>query len=269
MSRVSIASVDKAPVMGLPPGFSGDVQTQGLFHRAVDPLHLYLHRLVCDARLRIGPGQVDCMLYVWKGAVEAGGRELAAGSSLIVEHGAALDIRGAHDDSMLLAFSPARAAARRLAGGHVHLLPNEYVPRVARLAGTQGVGGAMHANAECPTCEVWLHENSLDPVEMKPGDDTSEKGVHSHSEDEVIFVIEGQMLLGSRLCGPGTALAIAAETLYSFGVGPGGLTFINFRAARPSEIKFKSGYKVDEVAFWRDRVPAPEYLDPLPSKASR
>ncbi len=263
MAKVSIATLEKAPDVALPPGFFGDVQTQGLFFQETDPLHLYLHKLVRDARLRVGPTIVDCVLYVWKGAVEAGGRRLASGSSLIAEHGAAIEIQGSDENSLLLTFSAATAPTEGRAGGNIHLLPTERVPRVAKLAGTQGSGGAMHANAECPTCSVWLHENTLDPVAPEPGDSASEKGVHSHSENEVIFVVEGEMALGGRLCGPGTALAIAAETLYSFGVGPQGLKFVNFRAARPSDIKFKNGHKIDEVAFWRDRVPAPKYLKPM------
>jgi hypothetical protein len=102
-------------------------------------------------------------------------------------------------------------------------------------------------------------------MDDEPTDGASEKGVHSHSEDEIIFVTKGAMRLGTRLYGPGSAIAIPAETFYSFGVGPEGLSFVNFRAARPADIKFKTGGSWDEVAYWRDNVGRPQYLEPLPA----
>jgi hypothetical protein len=102
-------------------------------------------------------------------------------------------------------------------------------------------------------------------MEEEPQGAASERGVHSHSEDEVIFVTGGHMRLGARLYGPGAAIAIAAETFYSFGVGPDGLRFVNFRAGLPNLIRFKGGDTMDEVAFWRDRVGVPDYLAPLPA----
>src|ERR1700733_14818985 len=119
MAKVSIATLENAPLVALPPGFSGDLQTQGLFFQETDPLHLYVHQLARDARLRVGPTLVDCVLYVWKGAVEAGGRRLAAGSSLIAEHGAAIEIQGSDENSVLLTFSAATAPTEGRAGGHI------------------------------------------------------------------------------------------------------------------------------------------------------
>jgi hypothetical protein len=90
------------------------------------------------------------------------------------------------------------------------------------------------------------------------------RGIHSHSEDEVIFITGGEMRFGTQALGPGAALAISAQAFYGFGVGPAGLRFVNFRAGRPSEIRFKGGGTMDEVALWRDSVGAPAYLEPQP-----
>ena len=264
MAKVSIATLDKAPLVEMPEGFAGHSETQAFFDQDGDPLHLHLHRLEREAGLRVGPKDTDCVLYVWAGAVETGGRLLAQGSSLIVEHGATLDIKGAADNALVLIFSAAHPSATPRAGGQVHLLPTERVPRAASLSGAGGTGGGMHANSGCPTCEVWLHENSFPATEKEMTAEDAERGIHSHSENEIIFVVDGGMRLGTRLYGPGTALAILADTLYSFTPGPDGLKFINFRAGRPSEIKFKSGGSMDEVGFWRDRLPAPDYLAPVP-----
>lgn len=261
MGKIAIATLDDARPGDPPPGFYGEAETAALLDGDKDPLHVHLHTLGRGLVLRIGPLDVDCMAYVWEGGVEAGGRRLAATSSFVVERGAVLDVRGAGDGARVVTFKASGPPARPRAGGHVHLLPAERVPR-AELTGTRGAAGGMHADASCATCHVWLHENSLAPVEEEPVDAASEKGVHSHSEDEVIFVTDGHMRLGQRLYGRGSAIAIPAETLYSFGVGPEGLKFVNFRAGRPSEIRFKGGGTMDEVAFWRDRVGTPEYLAP-------
>jgi hypothetical protein len=263
MPKISITTLEQARHIEPPQGFAGNAQTQALYHHDDDPLRVYLHTLRHEAALRIGPKDTDCIVYIWKGAVEAGGRSLAATSSLVVEHGASVEIRGQNEQSLLVSFHAARAPAAQRAGSHVHLLPAECVPRTTSLAGTSGVGGGMHANAECPSCQIWLHENCFVAPDTEPSIADLEKGIHSHSEDEVIFVTDGHIRLGNRLYGPGAALAIAADTFYSFAVGPDGLKFINFRPTRPGEIEFKSGGSMDEVAFWRDQVAAPEYLPPL------
>ena len=261
---VSIRQFEKATVTDLPPGFSGDADARALFQGERDPLHLYAHRLRRGGTLRAAPPGIDCVIYVWKGSVRAGGRVLAAGSSLVVEHGAAVEISGVESASELLTFFAARMPDTPRAGGHVHLLPTEQVPRVDSLGSTGGAGGGMHANATCPTCEVWLHENTFHPQSDEAvAANLEERGVHSHSEDEIIFVTSGEILLGKKRYGPGTALGIDAQTFYSFGYGRDGMKFINFRPRLPSEIKLKDGGSMDEVAFWRDRVGAPQYLEPL------
>ncbi len=154
-----------------------------------------------------------------------------------------------------------RPAAPR-AGGHVHLLPAGRVPRAEELAGSTGVGGGMHADGQCPTCEVWLHENHFAPG---PGfsPEAAAKGIHSHSEDEVIFITAGAIRLGAKLFPAGTAVAIAGDTLYSIAPGPEGMAFINFRAGTPSDIKFASGMSMSETDYWKQRLPRPEYLSPV------
>ena len=52
---------------------------------------------------------------------------------------------------------------------------------------------------------------------------------HAHLYDEIIFVIAGQLILGSRVLEPGSSVFIAGQTLYSFRAGPDGVHFVNFR----------------------------------------
>ena len=53
--------------------------------------------------------------------------------------------------------------------------------------------------------------------------------IHAHEEDEIIYVLTGEMRVGSRVLGPGASVFIQGNTLYSFKAGPQGLTFLNFR----------------------------------------
>jgi hypothetical protein len=260
MPKVAVVTPDKTHAVEAAPGYAGDVQTFAYLEGDKHPLHLHLHRIAPGERLRIGPLATDCVAYVWHGGVEAGGWPMAKGSSAVVEHGQTLEIAGGEGVSEVLTFTAAHPPQSPLAGGHVHLLPNERVPSF-RDDGDYPVGGRMHADSACGTCEVWLHENHLaGGRELTP--EEAARGIHSHTEDEVIFVIDGQMQLGRKLVGPGTAIAIAADTLYSFNVGPQGLSFVNFRPGRPSDIRFANGMTISETGYWQERVPRPEYVTP-------
>lgn len=260
MPKVSVVTLDKARSVTPPETYQEEGEAIAFVDGEKQPLHLYLHELGAGQTLRISPGAVDCVAYVWSGEVEAGGHSLPAGSSLIVEHGEAAAL-AAQGDTRVLTFTAREAPTEPRAGGHVHILPRDRVPRAKELGGANGVGGAMHADSGCPTCEVWLHENHF-PGTLPLSPEDAAKGIHSHSEDEIIFVIDGQIRLGEKLFGAGTALAIAADTLYSFTPGPDGLSFINFRAGTPSDIQFASGPSISETEYWRERLPRPEYLEP-------
>jgi hypothetical protein len=263
MPKVSVVTRDKAHEVREPVGYSGLAGALAYYDDEKSPLHLHLHRIAPGETLSIGPMPTDCVAYVWRGALQAGGWDIGQGSSLVVEHGGTLEVKGGAEASELLTFHAARPPAEARAGGNVHLLPTERVPRKQDLGGSPlPVGGGMHADSQCPTCEVWLHENHF-PAGRPPMTPEQEKqGVHSHSEDEIIFVIDGEIRLGNKLYGPGTAVAIAADTLYSFTTGPAGLSFINFRAATPGDIRFANGMSISETGYWKDRQMKPDYVSP-------
>ncbi len=252
MARVSLAHADKAPVVARPPRAEGSIETRALFTRTGDPIHLHLHRLGPGATMSITGEPTDCVIYVWEGAVEAGGVRLAARSSAIAEYGASFPVTACGEGAAVLAFRLRERGAGERAGGRVHLLPGERVPRVDGVQGRR-VGMALHADSHCPTCKVWLHENDF----FGPDEETA---LHSHSEDEVIFVRAGQIRLGNRLHGPGTALAVAAHTKYGFHAGPDGLSFVNFRGASPTYQSADGSVFLDEAALWRTHVGQPDYL---------
>lgn len=60
-------------------------------------------------------------------------------------------------------------------------------------------------------------------------DPGAEVAVHRHDEDEIIYVVDGEMVLGARSLRPGSSVFIAGGTFYGFKAGPQGLRFLNFR----------------------------------------
>jgi quercetin dioxygenase-like cupin family protein len=72
-------------------------------------------------------------------------------------------------------------------------------------------------------------EKELQLAELKfiPG---AEAVVHKHDDDEIIYVISGEMRFGSRVLKAGSAVYIPGNTYYGFTAGPEGLRVVNFRA---------------------------------------
>lgn len=57
----------------------------------------------------------------------------------------------------------------------------------------------------------------------------SEIRLHSHDEDEIIYVLDGTMRINNRSVGPGACLTIPGGTFYGFHAGSDGLRILNFR----------------------------------------
>lgn len=66
-----------------------------------------------------------------------------------------------------------------------------------------------------------LHEIEQPPDAVVPP--------HAHDCDEIIYVVAGELVLGSRTLHAGSSVFVPANTLYSFRSGPDGLRFVNFR----------------------------------------
>lgn len=67
-------------------------------------------------------------------------------------------------------------------------------------------------------------------------------GQHSHDEEEIIYVVAGELHLGRQVLGPGASVLIPGETLYSFRAGPDGLRFLNFRGRRDVTYRTKDEF---------------------------
>lgn len=256
MGKIRIVTPDRARPIPCGAGVTSRAYMDGVG----DPLHLVSHRLEPGAGLRAEGAPNDELLYVLDGSVGAQDVELPAGSSMIVEYGASLDIRAGEDGAEVLAFLRPDRPVNARPGGHVHILPRDHVPRAHDLGMQNEMGGGIHADAACPTCTVWLHENDFHCTAgtVIP--------LHSHSEDEIIFITAGAIRLGHRRYGRGMALAVAAGTRYGFEAAPEGLSFINFRAASPTVTTARG--TSDEAATWIGRLGRPTYLLPTGTSPS-
>ena len=254
MPKVQIVTLDTARLVEEPAGSKGKIISHAFFDRERDSLHMHLHELQPGAKLEIDGSEHDDVVYIWRGAATAGDTRLEPRASMIVEKGASAEVTAAEEGASVLVFNMNGRPAQPREGGHVYLLPSERVPRVLDMGGGGVAGGALHADAACPSSEVWLHENDF----YQEG---YEVAVHSHTEDEIIFVRDGNIKLGNRLFGPGTTLAIAANTKYGFHAGPGGLSFVNFRATSPCHVSADGSHVMDEAKLWHDFVGKPEYLE--------
>ena len=230
------------------------VATFPIFASHNDNLHARFHDLIEGSSLGWQAGKTGFVVYVWHGTVHAGDVILPKGSAMIIEHGAGAAVH-ADENATLLVFNanPDTAERPTRLGGNVHLLPAERVPAATRVNEQMNVGGALFADAECSTCELWLHANDFhDPDCLIPN--------HFHSEDEIIVVTSGEIVLGTRHYGRGTAIAIAHNTIYGFKTGPEGLGFINFRPSWPTYGLAGQAQTSDERSSY-STLPSPDYIN--------
>jgi hypothetical protein len=91
-------------------------------------------------------------------------------------------------------------------------------------------------DAEVADTSVRLHHGipgklQLFEIRLEPG---LEITTHAHADDEIIAVVEGELHVGRRVCGPGTSIFVPGHTLYGFTAGDTGCTYLNFRAQADS-----------------------------------
>jgi quercetin dioxygenase-like cupin family protein len=96
----------------------------------------------------------------------------------------------------------------------------------------QGEMRAKLSDGELGTAVRMYHPGS--PSELQLFEVTVEPdaviGQHAHDEDEIIYVLDGELRLGRQVLEAGSSIYLAGGTLYSFRAGPEGLRFLNFRA---------------------------------------
>lgn len=188
------------------------------------PLWVVRAELAAGARLCWEGPHGDEGLYPIDGDLSVDGRTCPAGGVVVVEAGAAATV-SAPRGARLLHFGP-----------HDHQAPSTgwYGPPAAGPRGVHVVGPGglyaahepgrdtrMFADSSCATCRITL---------FFTGRDTAYAAApHSHSTDEILYLLAGEVRFGSHRLGPGDAAFIEGGRRYAFRSGPDGFAFLNYR----------------------------------------
>ncbi|HRE00277.1 MAG TPA: hypothetical protein PLV68_03200, partial [Ilumatobacteraceae bacterium] len=87
----------------------------------------------------------------------------------------------------------------------------------------EGVHAVWYADSTCPTCRCQLLEVTAPP------DHGGRGKAHSHSEDEIIYLLDGGVSLGAYTLGADTSLCIPGDIRYALAGAASGHRFLNFR----------------------------------------
>ncbi len=219
--------------------------------------------LDAGAVLSWDPSHGDEALYVESGELVVDGRICGAGGAIVIEARACptVEVRvtsrvvhmgargggGAVDD-----ISPSSSA-----GGTDRDAPAVHVvgPRGTFEAIEPGRETRFFADATCPHCSLWLLYTARSFAYESP--------VHSHSQDELIHVLRGEIRLGSLVAGPGATVFIAADQPYHFRSGPEGFAFLNYRRAASVMTIRPTGEKIIEAGAATGMTSVADAVSPL------
>ncbi len=230
MAKVHVAQIGEAPLSPFPDlaGLTahGPVESRGVYTSPDRPLWLWMHVLQPGTQLRWQSPDVGHVVYVWSGSVISDGQTLEAESVICIEHAAQAVLEGGDGGAMLIHFHAQEALSQppTKPGGHVHRVGRDGLVKIRNEE--YDVTTTFWLDSRCPHCDLWLHQSKI--VTPRP-----QSLPHFHTEDEIIVVVQGGLILGRRILKAGAALAVDANTVYSFGVDEGGLAFINFRPVDP------------------------------------
>jgi quercetin dioxygenase-like cupin family protein len=160
-------------------------------------------------------------IYVLSGSLRAGDDVLRADSALIIEPGAET-VAVAEERTHLIQFGGADASNRPGPLGAPS--PDDHKVHVVHRAdcpSLSATGTLYYADSNCPTCRVTLLRNYRHVAHRSPS--------HIHSADELIYVLSGDVRLGSQVLESGMAVAIPGGQRYAFR-SEDGFDFLNFRA---------------------------------------
>lgn len=242
MRPIIVAKVSDAPTgppsAELEIASTGTCEIRNVLGGEKAPIHLNAYRLEAGSRLDWRHPERCRTLFVQGGSLAIGEKEFGRDSVIVVEadaHGAA---EAGADGVAFYEFLHHRESSRHR-GGKVHAIGGGESPVTSH----DGIDSALPVDATCPGCGVWLQDTFF-RVEGRLVD------LHSHTEDEVILVLEGELVAGPRKLGPGSALSVAKNTVYSFTVGKGGVRFINYRPSRPYYLAHGSDEVRDERGIY-------------------
>jgi quercetin dioxygenase-like cupin family protein len=202
--------------------------------------------LTDGAELHVERPPGDEAIIVLDGAVEHAGRTIVAGGGVVVEAGASVSLQ-ADGAARLAHFGAADERAGELSArrpaAHVPLVhvyhdiaETRQTPRLA----SPDLLGSYYADGSCPGCALQIFD--VDGRKLRRFVAPS----HYHSEDEIIFVIEGSLRFGRQTLDAGCAVSVPGMRRYAFRTIEG-FRFINYRAAPSYVVERPGSVPIDET----------------------
>lgn len=180
--------------------------------------------LAAGTEMRWGTEHGDEAVYVRSGSLAVDGRVCPADGAVVVEAGVAIAAT-AELDTTIVHMGPTDSAppANGLRG------PAESEGRGVRIVGPDGLWATvdetqrtrLFSDASAPTNRLWLLATDRPQY--------FESSAHSHSQDELIHVLRGEIRVGRRVVAEGDTLWVAADRRYKLYSGDDGVHFINYR----------------------------------------
>jgi quercetin dioxygenase-like cupin family protein len=241
MAKLNICAEEDVAPTTAPP--SGVAATGGRVARRLSPEGFPLWVEVVDldpgATLTWGPPRSDQVAYVTSGELEVAGRRCRPGGAIVVESEAAITAT-ATDPTRLVHFG-AWATGPPTDGPHgppgarrdaVHVVgPTGWFSTRPR----PEIEATWFADGTCPGCRAAcfrVRRQGAGPPRGRP---------HTHSQDEIIYVLGGAIRLGALTCPAGSALSVPGGLRYAETSGPEGAVFLNFRRDASIQVYHEAG----------------------------
>jgi hypothetical protein len=171
-------------------------------------------------------------VYIREGGLRVANLECVAGSAVVVGRNAGLSVE-AIGLTRLVHFGTRVTRGTPVAGNAaVHLI---------------GPGGRVRHETGLGSRVTWFADSTdarcdltFFLVDRPPG--PADRGMpHTHSQDEVIFVMGGEVSLGAQRCRTGTALGIPAGVRYALSKSSEGFAFLNYRPGASVQTVYERG----------------------------
>jgi hypothetical protein len=196
------------------------------------PLWLCRAQVGPGVTLSVGRVHEDQALYVVSGTLRAGGQECSSGGAVILESGAGATVEITSEAELVHVGSVGPPAEPPQAAPLVHVVGARGWFRSGK---REAVDATWFADGTCPSCRIAFFSVARGAAAAKRGP------MHSHSQPEIIHVLEGKVWLGARDLGPGSSLCIRADVRYTLTIDEGGARFLNYRPGKSEQTYFGPG----------------------------
>lgn len=241
MKKLQTFSEPSLPVLHQYPPAPCEVTGQAtatIVAPADSPLRLIRAHLVKGAALQFPTNHGDSGIYVVSGELRVVDRSCVAGGAVIVEAGVVATVDVLADSEILHLWSDEIDVPSH--SGHlVHVVgPGGWF----RTQASDNVNATWYCDSTCPSCRISLFLVSSKPRPVSPGPR------HSHSADELIVVLSGELRLGAHAYGPGTSLFVPADVRYALSHGVDGAIYLNYRKEASEQTYVGAGRPREPVA---------------------